>query len=68
MAWMGQDGIQIQEMGKVQYQALLKATGGVQGSNRETINYIAAVESIPTKLNSMQRRYVARNLERPTVN
>lgn len=58
----------ILRMEKMQYQAPLKATGGIQGSRRETINRIEAVESMPTKLCSMQTRHIARNLEGPSVN
>lgn len=46
-------------MARMQYQALLKATGGTQGSRpTTTANEIAAV----------QRRLVAKNLERPEAN
>lgn len=38
------------------------------GSRPETINQIAAVEDMRTKLYSMQTRHIARNLERPSVN
>lgn len=44
---------QIEEMGKFQHQALLKAIGGIQGSKKELMNHMPAVESIPAKLNSM---------------
>lgn len=63
-AWRGREDKGIKEMEKLQYQALLKATEGTQGSKRKTINQIAAVENM-TKLHSMQTRHIARNLERP---
>lgn len=64
----GMEDARLQDMEKLLYQALLKATGGIQGSKQETINQIAAVESIQAKLSSMQTRHIARNLTRPSVN
>lgn len=69
VAWRGKtDSKQLEAMQRVQYQALLKAAGGVQGSKRGTIDHIAAVEDIMAKLESMERRYAARKPERPEFN
>ena len=44
------------------YQALKKFTGAVYGSSREGVDAIAGVENIPTKLEAMEARLMARAL------
>ena len=50
---------------RLQYAALRKCTGAVMGARKESVDKIAAVESVETFLISMQDRFVARAIGDP---
>ena len=50
----------------MQYQALRKATGAVQGTAMDKVNRMAGVEDVPTYLDNCQARFIARCVEDPT--
>ena len=54
------------EGSRLQYQALRKATGTVQGTSAEKVNQIAGVESVDIHMDNNQVRFVARCVEDPT--
>ena len=62
--WRGQ--VEWREaMRRLQYSALRKCTGAVLGARKESVDKIAAVESVETFLTSMQDRFVARAIRDP---
>ena len=65
LGWRGQKAWE-KEFSQLQYQALLKATGTVQGTSAEKVNQIAGVESVDIHMNNNQVRFVARCVEDPT--
>ena len=54
------------EMERLQYQALKKSMGAVQGSSIEKINKIAGVEEVDTIIRASQARFVARSMADPS--
>ena len=52
-------------MRRLQYAALRKCTGAVMGARKESVDKIAAVESVETFLTSMQDRFIARAIGDP---
>ena len=52
-------------MRKLQYAALRKCIGAVVGARMESVNKIAAVESVETHLDAMQVRFMARAIGDP---
>ena len=64
-AWRGQKAWE-KEFGRLQYQALRKATGAVQGTASDKVNQMAGVEDVPTHLDNNQVRFVARQVEDPS--
>ena len=52
-------------MRKLQYSALRKCTWAVVGARMESVNKIAAVESVETDLDAMQVRFMARAIGDP---
>ena len=65
LGWRGQKAWE-KEFSRLQYQALWKAIGAVQGMSAEKLNRIAGVEDIPTHLDNNQVRFVARQVEDPS--
>ena len=53
-------------MERLQYQALKKATGAVQGSSIEKVDKIAGVEDVDIIMKSAQTRFVARSIANST--
>ena len=46
----------------MQYQSLRKCAGAPQGTPQEAVDKITGVESIETKMDAMQARFVARSM------
>ena len=65
LGWRGQKSLE-KEFSQLQYQALWKATGAVQGTSAERVNQMAGVEDVSTHLNNNQVRFVARQVEDPS--
>ena len=62
--WRGQ--VEWKEaMRRLEYAALRKCTGAVMRARKESVDKIAAVESVGTFLTSMQDRFVARAIRNP---
>ena len=59
IGWRGQEQWR-QELTKLQYEALRKATGAITGARMKSVSRIAGVESVESCLNAMQSRFVAR--------
>ena len=59
LGWRGQKAWE-KEFGRLQYQALQKATGTVQGTAIDKVNRMAGVEDVPTHMGNSQARFVAR--------
>ena len=53
-------------MERLQYQALKKSTGAVQGSSMEKVNRIAGVEEVDTIMRASQVRFIARSMADPS--
>ena len=53
-------------MERLQYQALKKSTGAVQGSSIEKVNRIAGVEEVDTIMRASQVRFIARSMADPS--
>ena len=66
VAWRGNPKM-IEEMEKVEYQALRKCTGAYRGAARDKIRAIAGVEPLEVKIEGMQARWMARTIERPAA-
>lgn len=49
-------------MERLQYQALKKVTGAVQGSSMDKVNKIVGVEDIDTIMQVAQARFTAKNI------
>ena len=64
LGWKGQKNWE-REFSQVQYQALRKATGVVQGTSGETVNRMTGVEVAATHLDNCQARFMARCVEDP---
>ena len=64
LGWGGRENWE-REFSRLQYQALRKATGTVQGTSAEKVNQMAGVEDVPTHLDNCQVRLVARSVEDP---
>ena len=64
LGWRGQTAWE-REFSRLQYQALRKATGAVQGTASDQVNQMARVEDVPTHLDN-QVRFVARQVEDPS--
>ena len=64
LRWRGQKSWR-QEMERLQYQALKKATGAVQGSSMEKVDKIAGVEDVDTIMKAAQARFDARSMADP---
>ena len=65
LGWRGQKAWE-KDFSRLQYQALRKATGEVQGTSAEKVNKIAGVESADIHMDNNQVRFVARCVEDPT--
>ena len=65
MGWRGQKTWE-KEFARLQYQALRKATGAVQGTAIDKVNRMAGVENVATHLDNNQVRFVAQCVEDPT--
>ena len=65
LGWRGQKKCE-KEFSWLQYQALRKATGVVQGTSAEKVNQMAGVEDILTYLDNTQVRFVAQQVEDPS--
>ena len=64
IGWRGQHQWK-EQMRKLQYAALRKYNGAVVGARMESVNKIAAVESVETHLDAMQVRFMARAIGDP---
>ena len=65
LAWKGQRDWK-REIERLQYQALKKSMGAVQGSSIEKINKIAGVEEVDTIIRASQARFVVRSMADPS--
>ena len=65
LGWRGQQAWK-KEFSRLQYQALRKMTGTVQGTSAEKVNRMAGVEDVGIHLDNSQVRFVARQVEDPT--
>ena len=65
LGWRGQKAWE-KEFSRLQYQALRKATGAVQGTASDKVNQMAGMEDVPTHLDNNQVRFVARQVEDPS--
>ena len=65
LGWRGQKAWE-KEFCRLQYQALRKATGAVQGTAADKVNQMAGVEDVHTHMDNNQVRFVARSVEGPS--
>ena len=65
LGWKGQKNWE-KEFSRLQYQALRKATGAVQGPATDKVKQMARVEDAHTHLDNNQVRAVARVVEDPS--
>ena len=65
LGWRGQKNWE-KDFSRLQYQALRKAAGAVQGTSAERVNQMAGVEDVPAHLDNNQVRFVARQVEDPS--
>ena len=65
LGWGGQRAWE-RELGRLQYQALRKATGAVRGTAIDKINRMAGVEDACMFMDNSQARFIARCIEDPS--
>ena len=65
LGWKGQKDWK-RGMERLQYQALKKSMGAVQGSSMEKVNKIPGVEEVDTIMRASQARFVARSMADPS--
>ena len=58
LGWRGQKNWE-KEFSRLQYQAIRKAGGAVQGTTMDKVNRMVGVEDVPTHLDNSQARFVA---------
>ena len=65
LGWRGQKAWE-RQFSQLQYQALRRAAGAVQGTASDKVNQMAGVEDVPTHLDNNQVRFVGRQVEDPS--
>ncbi len=66
VGWRGQEKWR-KALKTLQYQSLRKCVGAAHETAQAAVDCIAGVESIETKLDAMQARFVARSMTNPTA-